>query len=125
VNDGVTYAVSLDGHVYAVSDGNASWSFDTGAPIGSVATLSGPLLYVSNSGGDIFALDTLSGAKASSPTAGCTLARCSASSARSANLVLEARARRLGQFVCADSSAKRRARNARSVAFETSSSARS
>ncbi len=59
---GVTFAVSEDGHVYAVKDGGGlAWSFDTGGPVGSVGTISSGLLYVSSSAGRIFALDLLTG----------------------------------------------------------------
>lgn len=62
VHAGVVYAVSLDGFVYAIADGEERWRFDTGAAIGSVATISGDLIYVSSSQGRIYALDLASGA---------------------------------------------------------------
>jgi len=59
----LVYAVGLDGHVYALRDGTVVWAFDARAPIGSVASLTGGLLYISASSGQVFALDALSGAK--------------------------------------------------------------
>jgi outer membrane protein assembly factor BamB len=62
VGPDLVYAVGLDGYVYAVRDGAMIWSFDAEAPIGSVASLAGGLLYVSVSDGRIAALDASTGA---------------------------------------------------------------
>jgi outer membrane protein assembly factor BamB len=56
------YAVSLDGGVYAIRQGQATWRVEAGAPIGSVATLSQGTLYVSASGGTVLGIDVASGA---------------------------------------------------------------
>ena len=58
----LAYVVSLDGDVYALRQGSPAWFYDTGAPIGSVASLTGDLLYVSASDGQMIALDAMSGA---------------------------------------------------------------
>jgi outer membrane protein assembly factor BamB len=57
----LVYIVGLDGNVYAVRGGVVRWRHDAGAPIGSVATLSEGILYVSVSDGTIEALDADSG----------------------------------------------------------------
>jgi outer membrane protein assembly factor BamB len=59
----LVYAVSLDGNVYALRNGVRVWTFDAGAGIGSPASLSGGLLYVSVSDGHVLALDAASGEK--------------------------------------------------------------
>jgi outer membrane protein assembly factor BamB len=62
VGPGHVYAVSLDGSVYALrTDGTVAWAQDIGSPIGSVATLSHGILYVSASDGTIAALDEATG----------------------------------------------------------------
>lgn len=63
VGPDLMYAVGLDGIVYALRDGAVIWSFDAAAPIGSVASLTGGLLYVSISDGRIAALDASTGAR--------------------------------------------------------------
>jgi outer membrane protein assembly factor BamB len=63
IGQGIAYVVGLDGYVYALRDGTVVWAHDAGAPIGSVASLSGGLLYVSASNGQVIALDALSGAQ--------------------------------------------------------------
>ena len=55
------YAVSLDGSIYALSGGVVQWTLPTGAPIGSVATLSHGVIYVSVSDGTIDAVDAGTG----------------------------------------------------------------
>lgn len=62
VGPDLVYAVGLDGIVYALRHGEPTWSFDAGAPIGSVASLSGGVLYVSASDGRIVALEAATGA---------------------------------------------------------------
>lgn len=61
VGPDLSYAVSLDGSIYALSGGTVKWSFASGAPIGSVATLSHGIIYVSVSDGTIDALDAETG----------------------------------------------------------------
>jgi outer membrane protein assembly factor BamB len=61
VGQDLAYVVSLDGNVYALRDGTVVWAYDAGAPIGSVASLTAGLLYVSASSGRMIALDALSG----------------------------------------------------------------
>lgn len=61
VGSHLTYAVGLDGSVNALSDGAVHWSLQTNAAIGSVATLSQGLLYVSVSDGMIDAIDAGTG----------------------------------------------------------------
>jgi outer membrane protein assembly factor BamB len=62
IGPNAAYAVSLDGSVYAVRAGRELWHVGAGAPIGSVATLGGNVLYVSASDGSILAIDAASGA---------------------------------------------------------------
>ena len=61
VSEGVVFAVGLDGMVAALRDGIPLWTFDAGAPIGSVATLSDGILYVSASDGSVDAIDSATG----------------------------------------------------------------
>jgi outer membrane protein assembly factor BamB len=57
----LAYAVGLDGSINALSDGVVRWSHQTSGAIGSVATLSQGVLYVSVSDGTIKALDAGTG----------------------------------------------------------------
>jgi outer membrane protein assembly factor BamB len=57
------YAVSLGGFVYALDRGSIAWRFRLGAAIGSLATLSRGILYVSGSDGTIVALDSTQGSE--------------------------------------------------------------
>jgi len=58
----LAYVVSQDGHVYALRSGGVlGWTYDAGAAIGSVATLSHGTLYVGTSGGALIALDATTG----------------------------------------------------------------
>ncbi len=57
----LVYAVGSDGRVSALSHGDVRWSVRTSAAIGSVATLSHGVLYVSVSDGTIDALDAGTG----------------------------------------------------------------
>jgi outer membrane protein assembly factor BamB len=59
----LAYVVSLDGNVYALRQGSVAWVHDTGAPIGSVASLTNGILYVATSNGLMIALDATSGAE--------------------------------------------------------------
>jgi outer membrane protein assembly factor BamB len=63
VGSDLVYAVGLDGTVNALRDGAATWQDDLGAPIGSGATLSHGVLYVSASNGTIAAIDAATGSK--------------------------------------------------------------
>jgi outer membrane protein assembly factor BamB len=65
VRDGVVYAASLDGKVYAVSEdsGEARWDqpFDTGSPVRSSPTFAGGGLLVASRDGDVYKLDVQTG----------------------------------------------------------------
>src|SRR4051812_34740109 len=51
IGERLVYAVGVDGHVYALRDGTVVWVFNARAPIGSVASLTGGVLYISASSG--------------------------------------------------------------------------
>lgn len=57
------FAVAKDGYVYDVDPANGAsrWSTDTGSPIGAVASLVDGVLYVTNDGRQVIALDASTG----------------------------------------------------------------
>ena len=60
VNDGVLYIGSANGHLYAMDalTGVSLWGYDTGVFSASTPSLGGEVVYVSNIGNRVFALDT-------------------------------------------------------------------
>ena len=66
VTDGVVYAGSLDGHVYAADQtrGVVRWTYDAGAPVSSTPAVSGNLLLFSAADGSIQAVTRTTGRQA-------------------------------------------------------------